>query len=116
MKMKLGWWRDRMGKIREVSICAPNHNHKWRSADGFSSWDDNGKSFVGPGCDLIEFLLPLEDLPPSLNSAVKAAEIHHKELRAHAKALQALAEDATRLADEALVQLERLEKECEVGK
>lgn len=90
----------------------------WWSSSSRTGWNDDGQwsKLTSSDRDLIEFLRPLEDLPPTLNSAVKAAEDRHRELRAHAKAARELAEAATRLADEALIQLERLEKECEVGK
>lgn len=112
--MKLGWWRDRSGRIHEVSICAPNHNQKWRAPDGYSSWDDNGKSFVRGHYDLIEFIHPLEDLPPALNSAVKAAEDRVRELKQMVDETQTAWATACRLHEAAQRELERLEKECDV--
>ena len=116
-KMKLGYWRDKRGVIHEVSILAPNHEQKWRAPDGFSAWDDKGRSFVRPYYDLVEFIRPLDtELPPTLNAAVKAAEDRVRELKRMVDETQTAWATACRLHEAAQKELERLEKECEVGK
>lgn len=114
MKMKLGWWRDRDGNEHEVDI--DNGAGEWRFESSVSdrcwridgSWDWRKSEHQ---YDLIEFIRPLEDLPPALNSAVKAAEDRVRTLKAHHAAAQKLADDALFILEEAKRELERLEKE-----
>jgi hypothetical protein len=56
----------------------------------------------------------IKDLPPALNSAVKAAEDMVRRLEAHHTALQNQANEACEILVQARRELERLEKECEV--
>ena len=56
----------------------------------------------------------IKDLPPALNSAVKAAEDRVRELKQMVDETQAAWATACRLYDAARKELERLEKECEV--
>lgn len=57
-----------------------------------------------------------EDLPPALNFAVKAAEDRVRELKQLVDETQTAWATACRLHEAAQRDLERLEKECEVGK
>ena len=59
---------------------------------------------------------PIEDLPPALNTAVKAAEDRVRELKQMVEETQTAWATACRLHDAAQRELERLEKDCEVGK
>lgn len=116
-QMKLGWWRDRGGNEHEVVNHWPDaYLYTWSGSQG-QLWESNG-SYLGDGgehqFDLIEFLRPLEDLPPALNSAVKAAEDRVRTLKAHHASAQKLADNALFILEEAKRELERLEKECEV--
>lgn len=119
MNMKLGWWRDREGNEHEVDI--DNGSGEWRFESSVSdrcwridgSWDWRKSEHE---YDLIEFLRPLEDLPPLLNSAVKAAEDMVRRLERHHAALRNQANEAWEILTQAKRELERLEKECEVGK
>lgn len=117
MKMKLGWWRARDGSEHQIvrhweEACI----YPWGSPQG-KVWADSGRYVTDDRedhLDLIEFIRPLEDLPPALNSGVKAAEDRVRTLKAHHAAVQKLADDALFILDEAKRELERLEKECEV--
>lgn len=113
-QIKLGWWRDRDGFKHEVIDGGPNK--LWRSTndrtwghDG-SYWCDGSESHY----DLIEFLRPLEELAPKLNSSVKAAEDRVRQLKQMVDETQTAWATACRLHDAAQKELERLEKECEV--
>jgi len=66
--------------------------------------------------DLVELICAFDQLPLALNSAVKAAEDRVLDLKKHYGAAQDVAEEARRMWEEAKRELERLEKECEVGK
>ena len=114
--MKLGWWRDRGGRTHEV--VNGGGGKLWRSTKCMT-WGDDG-SYWCDGTeseyDLIEFIRPLEDLPPALNSAVKAAEDMVRRLEAQYHAAQRLANEACENMHHAQRELERLEKECEVSK
>lgn len=55
-----------------------------------------------------------EDLPPALNSAVKAAEDRVRELKQMVDETQTAWATACRLHEAAQRELERMEKECEV--
>lgn len=57
-----------------------------------------------------------KDLPPALNFAVKAAEDRVRELKQLVDETQTAWATACRLHEAAQRDLERLEKECEVGK
>ena len=114
IQMKLGWWRDRGGAEHRVVYGGPNK--LWRSSND-RTWDHNGSFWCGgteSPFDLIEFLRPLEDLPPALNSAVKAAEDRVRELKQMVDETQTAWATACRLHESAQRELERLEKECEV--
>lgn len=113
-QMRLGWWRDREEVEWMVDRYDETKIYKWKSSISHGEWTDGGSSCYGPSDDLIEFIRPLEDLPPLLNSAVKAAEDRVRTLKAHHEAAQKLADDALFILDEAKRELERLEKECEV--
>ena len=118
MKMKLGWWRDRGGNEHEVVNHWPDaYLYTWSGSQG-QLWESNG-SYLGDGgehqFDLIEFIRPLDDLPPALNSAVKAAEDRVRELKQIADETQIAWATACRLHEAARKELERLEKECEVN-
>ena len=119
MKIKLGWWRDRGGMEHKVDARLDDGDpYPFRSDD--ECWCDDG-SYTGNSAitherDLIEFLRPLEDLPPALNSAVKAAEDMVRRLERHHAALRNQANEALEIVTQAKRELERLEKECEVGK
>lgn len=118
-QMKLGWWMARNGAERKVDVNNRSGRWPWFSSTLQVSWDQNGFWDVGgkpSEHDLIEFIRPLEDLPPTLNSAVKAAEDRVLDLKKHYSAAQDVAEEARRMWEEAKRELERLEKECEVGK
>lgn len=118
VKMRLGWWMDRGGD--EWMIDGRDHalTHRWTtSKTKMLSWDDSGMSSLCGISDLIEFIRPLdEDLPPALNTAVKAAENMVRELERHHAALLNQANFASEILDKARKELERLEKECEVAK
>lgn len=80
-------------------------------------WNDNGMLLSDDRehqFDLIEFLRPLEELAPELNSAVKAAEDRVRELKQMVDETQTAWATACRLHEAAKKELERLEKECEV--
>lgn len=119
VKMKLGWWRSRSGQEHKIDLHAPYTEWPWRSSSG-GLWKEGGQHNVldiESQFDLIEFLRPLDaDLPPALNTAVKAAEDRVRTLKAHHAAVQKLADDALSILEEAKRELERLEKECEVNK
>lgn len=114
--MKLGWWRDREGNEQCVDIN--NGRTDWplessesgRCWSNYGSWDWRKSEHQ---YDLIEFLRPLEDLPPALNSAVKAAEDRVRELKQLVDETQTAWATACRLHEAAQKELERLEKECE---
>lgn len=115
--MKLGWWRARDGSEHQiVRRLSDAYTYPWRSLEQLG-WDDNGR-YLNDGqqdqLDLIEFLRPLEELAPKLNSAVKAAEHRVLDLKRHYGAAQDVAEEARRMWEAAKRELERLEKECEV--
>lgn len=112
--MKLGWWRDRQGAEIMVSDFDQARTYKWGASSGFSRWNDDGKSCWGNSDDLIEFIRPLEDIPPTLNSAVKAAEDRVREFKQLVDETQTAWATACRLHEAARKELERLEKECEV--
>lgn len=114
--MKLGWWRARNGREHKVDMQSDGDWPWWSSTSktGWSSqgyWIDESES---PN-DIIEFLRPLEELPPALNSAVKAAEDRVRELKQMVDETQTAWATACRLYDAARKELERLEKECEVN-
>ena len=96
--------------------CYP---YQFRSDD--ECWSDDG-SYTGNSAidhhrDLMTFLRPLDaDLPPALNSAVKAAEDRVRELKQLVEETQTAWATACRLHEAASRELERLEKECEVRK
>ena len=56
----------------------------------------------------------IEDLPPALNSAVKAAENWLRRMEAQYHAATKVANEAHENMEHAKRELERLEKECEV--
>ena len=118
-QMKLGWWRDRYGVEHRVDVRLDDGDpYPFRSDD--ECWSDDG-SYTGNSAiahqrDLIQFLRPLEDLPPALNSAVKAAEDRVRELKQMVDETQTAWATACRLHEAAQRELGRLEKECEVGK
>lgn len=120
VQMKLGWWRARDGSEHKVvRRWDDTYTYPWTSLQ-VKSWNDEGR-YLGNDkeshLDLIEFLRPLDtELPPTLNAAVKAAEDRVRTLKAHHAAAQKLADDALFILEEAKRELERLEKECEVGK
>ena len=119
--MKLGWWRDRGGQEHLVKpVTDSTTEWKWESAcrRGLKWRDDGTFSCLkrDHSLDLIEFLRPLEDLPPALNSAVKTAEDRVRAWKTHHAAAQKLADEALKILEEAKRELERLEKECEVAK
>lgn len=113
MNMKLGWWRAANDHEFKIDIELSFGSARWRSSEiGNVSWCDDGSSFTHTSdFHLLEFIRPLEDLPPLLNSAVKAAEDRVRTLKAHHEAAQKLADDALFILDEAKRELERLEKE-----
>ena len=116
-QMKLGWWRDRGGREHKVDMHYKGR-WPWYSSTSDRCWPDNGL-WEGNGKesnnDLIEFIRPLDtELPPTLNSAVKAAEDRVRAWKTHHAAAQKLADDALYILEEAKRELERLEKECEV--
>lgn len=118
VKMKLGWWRDREGKEHKVEGYRCGDPYPYASAD--EVWSDDG-SYTGNSAithrrDLMAFLRPLEDLPPALNSAAKAAEDRVRELRQMVDETQTAWATACRLHEAAQRELVRMEKECEVGK
>lgn len=112
--MKLGWWRDREGAEWEITKYDNSRKPSWGTQIGHLRWADDGASDHAPCYDLIEFLRPLEELAPELNSAVKAAENMVRRLEQHHSALQNQANEACEILVQARRELERLEKECEV--
>ena len=117
--MKLGWWRDREGNEHEVVNHWPDaYLYTWSGSQG-QLWESNG-SYLGDGgehqFDLIEFLRPLDELPPALNSAVKAAELRVRAWKQQYEDTQKLADEARSFLEEAKRELERFEKECEAIK
>ena len=80
---------------------------EWNGDDGLF-WNDHGP------WDLVERMSA--DLPPALNSAVKAAEDWVRELKQMVDETQTAWATACRLHEAAQRELERLEKGCEVGK
>ena len=115
--MKLGWWRARNKRDHKVDIKRDGGEWPWKSSTSDMCWRNDGswnRSGMELEHDLIEFLRPLEDLPPALNSAVKAAEDRVRAWKTHHVAAQKLADDALFILEEAKRELERLEKECEV--
>lgn len=114
--MKLGWWRSRDGREWRI-VHYKEQNTIWGfESDGFA-WRRDGKyAFDGSEhpFDLIEFIRPLDELPPALNSAVKAAEDRVRELKQMVDETQTAWATACRLYDAAQKEVERLEKQCEV--
>lgn len=116
IQMRLGYWEDSQGAEWRVCNHHPATPFPWQTQGGTRGWDNDGKPSWKQGCSLVAFLRPLEDLPPALNAAVKAAEDRVRDLKKHYGAAQDVAEEARRMWEEAKRELERLEKECEVGK
>lgn len=112
--MKLGWWRDREGAEWEITSCSNERKPSWGTQIGHLRWSDDGASSYAPCYDLIEFIRPLEELAPELNSAVKAAEDMVRQLKQMVDETQTAWATACRLHEAARKELERLEKECEV--
>ena len=116
--MKLGWWRDRDGKEHKVERYRCGEPYPYASDD--EVWSEDGSytanSAIAHIRDLITFLRPLKDLPPALNSDVKAAEDRARELKQMVDETQTAWATACRLYQAAQKELERLERECEVGK
>lgn len=114
--MKLGWWRDRSGIDHKVDTHYNGMGWPWWSSSSYTGWDDDGQwsKLTSTDRDLIEFIHPLEDLSPALNSAVKAAEDRVRELKQMVDETQTAWATACRLHEAARKELERLEKECEV--
>lgn len=117
-QMKLGWWRARSGSDYKIVY----HN-----AEAYMPWvDSNGTAYYPDGGfledqgqtqrDLVEFICELHERPDSITSAVKTAEDMVRRLEAHHTALQNQANVACEILVQARSELERLEKECEVGK
>ena len=118
-QMRLGWWRDREGRNHKVEYKCYSGDWPWESSNSGRCWRDDGSwdvHRVEHPYDLIEFLRPLEDLPPALNSAVKAAEDRVRELKQMVDETQTAWATACRLHEAAQKELERMEKECEVRK
>ena len=104
---------------RKVDINHVGGEWPWESSDSDRLWRDDGSWDLyrtEHPHDLIEFIRPLDELPPVLNSAVKAAEDRVRAWKTHHAAAQKLADDALFILEEAKRELERLEKECEVAK
>lgn len=96
--------RIAIGGIRDAEV---EHPAEWTAEDGLHG--------IQPGpWDLVERMSA--DMPPALNSAVKAAEDRVRELKQLVDETQAAWATACRLHEAAQRELERLEKECEVGK
>lgn len=114
-QMKLGWWKDREGKEHKVDTRYNAVGFPWWSSLSITSWDDDGQwcKLRSTERDLIEFICPLEEIPPALNSAVKAAEDRVRELKQLVDETQTAWATACRLHEAAQKDLERLEKECE---
>lgn len=101
----------------KVDIKHEDSQWPWWSSVSRTGWDAGGfwnKPQMETEHDLIEYLRPLEDLPPALNSAVKAAEDRVRELKQMVDETQTAWATACRLHEAASRELERLEKECEV--
>ena len=116
-QMTLGWWRARDGgEYQIVRRLSDAYTYPWRSLEELG-WDDNGR-YLNDGqqdqLNLIEFLRPLEELAPKLNSSVKAAEDRVRQLKQMVDETQTAWATACRLHEAARKELERLEKECEV--
>ena len=94
----------------------PDCLYAWRSSKiKAMAWSDAGSAYNATSYfNLIEFIRPLEDLPADLNSAVKAAEDMVRRLESQYHAAQRLANEACENLNYARLELERLEKECEV--
>ena len=118
IQMKLGWWRAENGYEFKIDIELPSGSFRWRSSKVVNmAWADDGSlDSHTSNFQLIEFIRPLEDLPLALNSAVKAAEDMVRRLEQHHAALQNQANEACEILVQARRELERLERECEVGK
>ena len=114
IQMKLGYWEDAQGAEWRVCNHHPATPFPWQTQGGTRGWDNDGKPSWKHGCSLVTFLHPLEDLPPALNSAVKAAEDRVRELNDMVAQTAAAWATARRLREAAQRELERLEKECEV--
>lgn len=118
VQMKLGWWMDRVGRKHKVNLRLDDGDHYPFKSDD-ECWSDEG-SYMGNSAipherDLIKFIRPLDtELPPVLNTAVKAAEDRVRELKQMVDESQAAWATACRLHEVARKELERLEKECEV--
>lgn len=115
-QMKLGWWRAENGLKIMLDKHAPGCLYAWRSSKIKAlAWSDAGSAYNATSYfNLVEFIRPLEDLPPTLNSAVKAAEDRVRELKQMVDETQTAWATACRLHEAARKELERLEKECEV--
>lgn len=115
--MKLGWWRDREGNEQCVDTDYGAGEWPFESSESGRCWNNDGSWDWRKSehqFDLIEFLRPLNELPPTLNSAVKAAEDRVRELKQMVDETQTAWATACRLHEAAQRELERLEKECEV--
>lgn len=110
----VGTYRMRNGEIVDVRrIGQLAASGSTRNTGERMTWDkDNGLFSANPtNWDLVERIDT--DLPPALNSAVKAAEDRVRELRQMVDETQTAWATACRLYDAAQKELERLEKECE---
>jgi len=113
--MRLGWWRAENGFEIMLDTHTRDCLYAWRSSKIKAlAWSDAGSAYNATFYfSLVEFLRPLEDLPPALNSAVKAAEDRVRELKQMVDETQTAWATACRLHEAAQKELERLEKECE---
>ena len=118
-RLRLGWWRARDGREHKVDIKNDFGRWPWFSSASQLCWSDGGSWDIGgkeSENDLVELICALDQLPLALNSAVKAAEYRVRELKQMVDETQTAWATACRLHESAQKELERLEKECEVGK
>ena len=86
------------------------------NGDGGLFGDDPGPWDLVERIDTATEPVAHEDLPPALNSAVKAAEDRVRALKQMVDETQAAWATACRLHEAAQRELERMEKDCEVRK
>lgn len=117
-QMKLGWWRSRSGSEHKIVYYNSDAYMPWVDSTGTAYYPDGGflENQGQTPRDLVEFICELHERPDSTTFAVKAAEDQVRRLEQHHAALQNQANFAFEILTHARRELERLEKECEVGK
>lgn len=118
MKMKLGWWRSRSGSEHKIVYYNSDAYMPWVDSAGTAYYPDGGflQDQGQTPRDLVEFICELHERPDSITIAVKAAEDRVRILETHFESARMTYHSAESLLNSARRELERLEKECEVGK